>query len=523
MFKNLRPSRFPSLVSLVFVFALLATPILGQRRQSAGGPPSSSGDNPLKVLQWRSIGPFRGGRVTAVTGVASQPMVFYFGGTGGGVWKTMDGGINWEPITDGSVFGTGSVGAIGLSDSDPNTIYVGMGESPIRGNVSHGDGVYKSMDGGKTWKKVLFRSDKAGACDLIIDPTNPNVLYAGVWEVYRKPWDLESGGPGSGIFKSTDGGDTWTEITRNPGLPRGTIGIVGITVSPANPDRLWAIVEAENGGVFRSDDGGKTWTKTNEQRNLRQRAWYYSRIYADPKNADTVYVLNTGFYKSNDAGKTFTPISVPHGDNHDLWIAPDDPNRMINSNDGGANVSFNGGKSWTEQDQATAQFYRVSLDNDFPYNIYGAQQDNSTVRIASRTTDNGIAERDWYDVGGGESGWIAPSPKDSEIVFAGSYGGLITRYDHHTGQLRDVSPYPNNPMGAGADVLKYRFQWNFPILFSPHDPDTLYTAGNILFRSLNEGHTWEVISPDLTRNDKSKQGSSGGPITKDNTSIEYYG
>ena len=251
-------------------------------------------------------------------------------------------------------------------------------------------GIFRSKDGGKTWQKIFYRSDKAGASDLIIDPTNANILYAGFWEVYRKPWTLESGGSGSGIFKSTDGGDTWTEITRNPGLPKGMIGIVGITVSPANPDRLWAIVEAEDGGVFRSDNAGKTWTKTNEQRNLRQRAWYYSRIYADPKNADTVYVLNTGFYKSNDAGKTFSGISVPHGDNHDLWIAPDDPNRMIESNDGGANVSFNGGKSWTEQDQATAQFYRVALDNDFPYNIYGAQQDNSTVRIASRTTDFGI-------------------------------------------------------------------------------------------------------------------------------------
>jgi photosystem II stability/assembly factor-like uncharacterized protein len=571
MFKNLRAYRSLSITALGLI--LVAASINGQRRQAAGGPTAASNNDPLKVFQWRSIGPFRGGRSTAVAGVASQPMVFYFGGTGGGVWKTMDGGINWEPITDGSVFGTGSVGAIGLSDSDPNTIYVGMGESPIRGNVSHGDGVYKSTDGGKTWKhvgledtrqisrvrvhpknpdivyvaaqghvwapneqrgvfrskdggktwqKVLFRSDKAGACDLIIDPTNPNVLYAGFWEVYRKPWTLESGGPGSGIFKSTDGGDNWTEITRSPGLPRGTIGIVGITVSPANSDRLWAIVEAEDGGVFRSDNGGRTWTKTNEQRNLRQRAWYYSRIYADPKNADTVYVLNTGFYRSNDGGRTFTGIGVPHGDNHDLWIAPEDPNRMIESNDGGANVSFNGGRSWSEQDQPTAQFYRVALDNDFPYHVYGAQQDNSTVRIASRTTENGITERDWFDVGGGESGWIAPSPKDSEIVFAGSYDGLITRYDHHTGQLRDVNPYPNNPMGWGAGDIKYRFQWNFPLVFSPNDPNTLYSAANVLFKSTNEGQSWEVISPDLTRNDKSKQGPSGGPITKDNTSIEYY-
>jgi photosystem II stability/assembly factor-like uncharacterized protein len=561
---------FSAIALFITAAAWFAAPTGAQRQQASSTP---AGNDALKVLQWRSIGPYRGGRSTAVAGVASQPMVFYFGATGGGVWKTTDGGINWEPVTDGSVFGTGSVGAIGLSDSDPNVVYVGMGESPIRGNVSHGDGVYKSTDagktwkrvgledtrqisrirvhpknpdivyvaaqghvwspnadrgifrskdGGKTWQKVLFRSDKAGACDLIMDPTNPSVLYAGFWEVYRKPWTLESGGAGSGIFKSTDGGDTWTEITRNQGLPRGMIGIVGITVSPANPERVWAIVEAEDGGVFRSDNGGRTWTKTNEQRNLRQRAWYYSRIYADPKNPDTVYVLNTGFYKSNDGGRTFTSSGVPHGDNHDLWIAPDDPLRMIESNDGGANVSFNGGKSWSEQDQATAQFYRVTLDNDFPYHVYGAQQDNSTVRIASRTTEGGIEVRDWFDVGGGESGWIAPSPKDSLIVFAGSYDGLITRYDHHTGQMRDVNPYPDNPMGWGAAELKYRFQWNFPLVFSPNDPNTLYSAANVLFKTTNEGQTWEVISPDLTRNDKSKQGASGGPITKDNTSIEYY-
>ena len=552
----------------VVAIALHVVVVPGQQAQ-----PTPSPSEPVKVLQWRSIGPYRGGRVTAVAGVASQPMVFYFGATGGGVWKTVDGGINWEVISDGSVFGTGSVGAIGLSDSDPNTIYVGMGESPIRGNVSHGDGVYKSTDagktwkrvgledsrqisrirvhprnpdlvyaavlghvwgpneqrgifrskdGGKTWERILFRSNKAGASDLIMDPTNPNILYAGFWEVYRRPWTLESGGPGGGIFKSTDGGDTWNEITRNEGLPKGMVGKIGIAVSPANPDRVWAIVEAEDGGVFRSDNAGRTWSKLNEERRLRQRAWYYTRIYADTKNADTVYVLNTGFYKSNDGGRTYSSIAVPHGDNHDLWIAPEDPNRMINSNDGGANVSFNGGKSWTDQDQPTAQFYRVTVDNDFPYNIYGAQQDNSTVRIASRTMDNSITTEHWYDVGGGESGWIAPSPKDSQIVYAGSYGGLLTRYDRRTGQVRDINPYPENPMGSGADVLKYRFQWNFPILFSPHDPDTLYAAANVLFRSTNEGQSWEVISPDLTRNDKSKQAASGGPITKDNTSVEYY-
>jgi photosystem II stability/assembly factor-like uncharacterized protein len=555
------------IASVCLVFALCAISIHAQN----GTPPKPP--DPLKSLQYRNIGPYRGGRSAAVTGVPSQPFVFYYGATGGGVWKTTDGGINWESVSDGSVFGTGSVGAIAVADSDPNTIYVGMGESPIRGNVSHGDGVYKSndagktwkrvgledtrqiarirvhpknpdlvyvaalghvwgpndqrgvfrsKDGGKTWEKVLSRGNKAGAIDLILDPSNPNIIYAGFWEVYRKPWTLESGGPGGGIFKSTDGGDTWNELTKNPGLPKGMVGKIGITVSPANPDRVWAIVEAEDGGVFRSDNGGSTWTKVNEERRLRQRAWYYTRIYADPKNADTVYVLNTGFYRSNDGGRTYTGIGVPHGDNHDLWIAPDDPNRMIESNDGGSNVSYNGGRSWTEQDQPTAQFYRVALDNDFPYNVYGAQQDNSTVRIASRTTEGGIGTSDWYDVGGGESGWIAPSPKDSNIVFAGSYGGLTTRYDKRTGQLRDVNPYPNNPMGSGADVLKYRFQWNFPILFSPHDPNKLYLGANVLFMSMDEGSSWQIISPDLTRNDKTKQASSGGPITKDNTSVEYY-
>jgi photosystem II stability/assembly factor-like uncharacterized protein len=557
----------PLSLCLTFVLFLSAFPIHAQN----GTPPKPP--DPLKSLQYRSIGPYRGGRSAAVTGVPSQPFVFYYGATGGGVWKTTDGGINWESVSDGSVFGTGSVGAIAVADSDPNTVYVGMGESPIRGNVSHGDGVYKSndagktwkrvgledtrqiprirvhpknpdlvyvaalghvwgpneqrgvfrsKDGGKTWEKILSRGNKAGAIDLILDPSNPNIIYAGFWEVYRKPWTLESGGPGGGIFKSTDGGDTWNELTKNPGMPKGMVGKIGIAVSPANSDRIWAIVEAEDGGVFRSDNGGNTWSRVNEERRLRQRAWYYTRIYADPKNADTVYVLNTGFYRSNDGGRTYTGIGVPHGDNHDLWIAPDDPNRMIESNDGGANVSYNGGRSWTEQDQPTAQFYRVVLDNDFPYNVYGAQQDNSTVRIASRTIEGGIGTSDWYDVGGGESGWIAPSPKDSNIVFAGSYGGLTTRYDKRTGQLRDVNPYPNNPMGSGADVLKYRFQWNFPLLFSPHDPNKLYCAANVLFMSTDEGSSWQIISPDLTRNDKTKQGSSGGPITKDNTSVEYY-
>lgn len=526
----------------------------------------------LKALKWRSIGPYRGGRVAAVTGVNSEPNTYYFGATGGGVWKTTDSGVNWQPITDGQI-ATGSVGAIAVADSDPNVIYLGMGEQTVRGNVSSGDGMYKSTDagstwkhiglkdsrhifrvrihphnpeivyvaalghlfgpnqergifrstdGGKNWSKILYRSEKVGASDLVIDPTNANILYAAFWEVSRTPYSLESGGSGGGIFKSTDGGDTWTELSKNKGLPKGLTGNIGITVSPVNHDRVWAIVEAEEGGVFRSDDGGKTWSKVNEDRNLRQRAWYYSRIYADTQSVDIVYVVNVEFSKSNDGGKTFTSIRVPHGDNHDLWIAPNNSQRMIEGNDGGANVSLNGGKTWTEQNQATAQFYRVAIDNDFPYHIYGAQQDNSTVRILSRSPEFAIDRRHWHAVGGGESGWIAPSPKDSNIVFAGSYDGLLTRYDHITNQTRDITIWPDNPMGSGAEAAKYRFQWNFPILFSPNDPNTLYAAGNILFKSTNEGESWEAISPDLTRNDKSRQKSSGGPITKDNTSVEYY-
>jgi photosystem II stability/assembly factor-like uncharacterized protein len=524
-------------------------------------------------MKWRCIGPYRGGRVTAVAGVPGKPFVYYFGATGGGVWKTEDAGLNWLPISDG-YFKTGSVGAIAVSEYDPNVVYVGMGESPIRGNVSHGDGVYKSTDGGKTWKqiglkdtsqisririhprnpdlvyvaalghvygpneergvfrskdggqtweKILYRDNKTGAIDLILDPANPRIIYAALWEFYRTAYSLSSGGPGSGLFKSFDGGDTWTEISRNKGLPQGVLGKIGVTVSPAKPERIWVIIEAEDGGVFCSDDEGATWRKMNDDRRLRQRAWYYTRIYADPKDSETIYVLNTGFYRSVDGGKAYTSIRVPHGDNHDLWIDPENPNRMINSNDGGANVSFNGGLSWTAQDnQPTAQFYHVTTDSHFPYRIYGAQQDNSTVRIASRTTRSGIDVTDWCDVGGGESGFVVPRTDNSEVVYAGSYGGLITRWDSRTLQTRVISPWPDNPIGWGAAELKYRFQWTSPILVSRFDSNVLYHAAQVLFKTTNEGQSWEVISPDLTRNNKEKQRSSGGPITKDNTSVEYY-
>jgi photosystem II stability/assembly factor-like uncharacterized protein len=527
----------------------------------------------LKSLKWRSIGPYRGGRVTTVTGVDSQPNTFYFGATGGGIWKTTDGGLNWQSLSDGQPFRTGSVGSIAVSESDPNVVYAGMGEEPIRGNVTHGDGMYKSLDGGKTWKyigledtrqisririhpknpdivfvaalghvwgpnedrgifrskdggktwqKVFSRGPKAGASDIVMDPQNPNVLWAGFWEVYRKPWTLESGGPGSGLFQSTDGGDTWKDMTRSAGLPKGLIGTVAVAVSPVNSDRIWAQIEAEDGGIFRSDDGGKNWIKVNEERDLRQRAWYYNRIFADPKNIDGLYAVNVDFFHSTDGGKIFSHIQPPHGDNHDLWISPSDPNRMIEGNDGGAFVTTNGGKTWTDTTQPTAQFYRVALDDDFPYHVYGAQQDNTTVKIPSRTFSAGIDLSDWYPVGGGESGWIAPYLKNTEITFAGSYDGLITKYDHRTGQTRNVTVWPDNTMGAGAEAMKYRFQWTFPLLFSPHDPDMLYAGGNVLFASRDQGQSWKPISPDLTRNDKTKLGSSGGPLTKDNTSVEYY-
>ena len=527
----------------------------------------------LKELRFRQIGPYRGGRVVAVAGVTTEPNTYYFGATGGGVWKTTDSGLSWNPISDGQ-FKTGSVGAIAVADSDPNIIYVGMGEACIRGNASNGDGVYKSIDagktwrnvglqdsyhigavrihprnpdivyvaalghlwgpnemrgvyrttdGGQTWKQLLTKGPETGAVDLAMDPSNPRVLYATFWQASRKPWRLDSGGPNSGIFKSTDGGDTWTDLSHAPGMPRGVEGRIGVTVSPVNPERVWAIVEASDGGVYRSDNGGRNWTRLSDSNDLRQRAWYYSHIFADPKSADTVYILNVGMFKSIDAGRTFQPVRPPHGDNHALWIAPDNPLRMIEGNDGGATITSDGVRWSTQDNQPTAQFYRVALDQDFPYHVYGAQQDNSTVRIASRTTSGGgITDRDWYDVGGGESGWIAPDPRDSQIVYAGSYGNLITRQDHRTGQMRNINPWPDNPMGYGADVLAYRFQWSFPIVFSPHDPKVLYIGGNVLMKTTNEGQNWENISPDLTRNDKSKQASSGGPITQDNTSIEYY-
>ncbi len=523
-------------------------------------------------VEWRHIGPFRGGRSCAVTGVPGKPNLFYFGSTGGGVWKTENGGQSWSNISDG-YFG-GSIGSVAVSTSDNNIIYAGGGEKTVRGNVSFGygvwrsndagktwaskgleksrhisriridkddpntiyaavmgnlfadtaeRGVYKSTNGGDTWKKVLYANEKTGAVDLIIDPNNSRILYATTWTIRRTPYSLSSGGEGSTLWKSTDSGETWTDLSENEGLPSGVWGISGVTVSPQNSERVWALIENKDGGVFRSDNAGKTWKKINSDRALRQRAWYYTRIYADTQDEDVVYVVNVDYQKSKDGGKTFTSARAPHGDHHDLWIDPDDSNRMIMADDGGAQVSYDGGETWsTYHNQPTAQFYRVTTDNHFPYRIYVAQQDNSTLRIAHRTSGGSISEADWEPSAGGESAHIAIDPTDNDIVYGGSYDGFLTRKDHKTNQTRAINVWPDNPMGHGAEGMKYRFQWNFPIFFSKHDPKTLYTASNHLHRTRDEGQTWDIISPDLTRNDPDKLKSSGGPITQDNTSVEYY-
>ncbi len=528
---------------------------------------------PWKNLEYRLVGPFRGGRVVAVSGVVGQDNVYYFGSTAGGVWKTTDGGLNWKPVFDKMKDASPSIGAIGVSESDPNVIYVGTGEACIRGNVVGGNGVYKSIDagktwksvgladthaigrlavnpknpdiayvaalghpfgnneergifrtqdGGKTWQKVLYKNEKTGGIDVVFDPTNSNILFAALWQARRTPWSLDSGGEGSGLYRSIDGGTTWKQL-KGHGLPEGILGRIGVTVSGANPNRVYAAIEAEKGGIYRSDDGGDTWQLMTGDHRFTQRAWYYMHIFADPKSEDTVYILNTGVYRSNDGGKTFSRVRAPHGDNHGLWIDPNNPKRLINGNDGGATVSIDGGATWTSlYNQPTAQFYHVVTDNRFPYYIYGAQQDNSTVGIASASPDGAIDRPDWYDVGGGESGYIAPDPTDPQIIYAGSYGGDITRYDHRTGEEQLINPWPVNPIGWAAADLKYRFQWTEPIIFSPHDPKTMYFAAQMLFKTTDAGMNWTIISPDLTRNDKSKQQSSGGPLTKDNTGVEVY-
>ena len=530
-------------------------------------------ESTYESIKYRSLGPHRGGRSAAVTGVPGNPNLFYFGATGGGVWKTEDGGQSYENISDG-YFG-GSIGSVAVSKSDNNVIYVGGGEVTLRGNVSSGygiwksvdagktwnfsglpksrhvprividpnnhnivyaavlgniykptsdRGVYKSKDGGKTWEKVLFSNNHSGAVELVMDPSNSRTLYAATWRVNRTPYSLNSGGEGSALWKSVDQGENWTKISINEGFAEGTLGIIGVTVSPVNTQRVWAIVEnQEKGGIYRSDDGGSTWSHINDSRELRQRAWYYSKIYADTQDEDIVYVMNVSYHKSKDGGKTFKSNNAPHGDHHDLWIAPEDNQRMIIADDGGAQISFNGGETWTTyHNQPTAQFYRVTTDNSFPFRIYVAQQDNSTLRVNYRSSGGGISEDDWEPTAGGESAHLAIDPLDNDIVYGGSYGGYLTRVNHKTNSERGINVWPDNPMGYGAEGMKYRFQWNFPIHFSKHDPKKLYTFSNHVHVSEDEGQSWEIISPDLTRNDPEKLKSSGGPITQDNTGVEYY-
>ena len=534
-------------------------------------------ENYYDNLKWRNIGPERGGRCLGVSGSPGRPNEYYFGATGGGLWKTTDGGNEWAPVTDGQLTSS-SVGAVAVAETNPDIVYIGMGETELRGSITQGDGVYKSTDGGKrwhhmglaetqaisrirvhptnpnivyvaalghpygdneergvfksidggnTWKKVLYESPNAGAADLIIDRTNPNVLYASTWQVYRKAWKMWGGGPYCKLWKSVDGGENWIELTKNPGMPEGPLGKIGITVSPADPNRLYAIVEANEGGVFRSDDGGWTWKRTNEERKLRQRAFYYSRIYADPWDKDVVYCLNVGFFKSTDGGKNFDiTINPHHGDNHDLWIDPNDPQRMISGNDGGGVVSLNGGNTWTEEDYCTTQVYHVMATSDVPYHVAGAQQDNSTLAIPSDGWDHMQARgpnHGWYyAVGGGESGYIAQSPTDPDVFYAGSQGALLTRYNRKTGQVRDIQVYPRFFSGEPSSALPERWQWTFPIVFSPQDPTIMYTCSQHVWKTTDDGQTWEKISPDLTYADPETLGETGGIITNDMNGPEIY-
>jgi photosystem II stability/assembly factor-like uncharacterized protein len=521
-------------------------------------------------LHWRGIGPYRGGRSVAVVGVPGEPYTFYFGASAGGVWKTVDAGQTWTPLTDKEKFA--SIGAIAVAPSNPNVIYVGTGESGLRGDMTWGNGVYRSLDGGKTWAslglqdsrqigaividpdnpdivlvaaighafgpnttrgifrttdggktwtKTLYKDENSGAIDVTFDPHNSQIVYASLWQMRRQPWNMSSGGPGSGLYRSTDGGVTWTQLKGN-GIPTGILGRIDVSVSGADSNRVYAMIEAKDGGLFRSDDAGNHWTRVNTDGRLTQRAWYFSKITADPKNANTLYAVNTGLLRSTDGGKSFQLLPARHGDHHQLWLDPDDPTRMIDASDGGASISLDNGKTWsTQNNQPTASFYHVSADNQFPYNIYGAQQDNSSIGIASYNDEGAITIKDWYDVGGGECGFIVADPRDPNIIYSNSENE-IGRFDKKSQQLRVISVWPVDASGHAASDLKYRFNWTSPLIMSPHNPDTLYVGMNQLFRTTDDGTTWTAISPDLTRNDKSKQGPSGGPITHDITSVEYY-
>lgn len=548
--------------------------LLGLLAQVEAQPTSTYDPSYFSNLKWRNLGPQRGGRSLGAAGSPGRPNEYYFGATGGGLWKTTDGGQEWAPVTDGQI-SSSSIGAVAVAETNPDVIFIGGGETQLRGSITQGDGVYKSVDGGKnwrhiglketqaisririhptnpdivfvaalghpygdneergvfksidggnSWKKVLYAGPKAGAADLIIDRINPKIIYASTWQVYRKTWKMWGGGPECKLWKSENGGETWSELTKNPGMPAGTLGKIGITVSPVDNKRLWAIIEANEGGVYRSDDGGATWKKTNDDRKLRQRAFYYSRIYADPFDRETVYCLNVDFWKSTDGGLKFDQeIKGKHGDYHDLWIDPNNPMRMIVADDGGGAVSVNGGKSWTDQDYCTTQFYHVTTTNHVPYHVAGAQQDNSTLAIPSEGWGHINELGEWgYDVGGGESGYIASHPDNPNIFYAGSQGALLTRKDVTTGQVRDIQVYPRFFSGEPASSLPERWQWTYPIVFSPKDANTLYTCSQHVWRTTNDGQSWEKISPDLTYADPETLGPTGGEITKDMNGPEIY-
>ena len=580
MLSFFRPST--SLAFLAAVLSVASSPDAAGAQRPRTPPLRSTGtpvvaptvDSSLyQALDWRLLGPFRGGRAVTITGVPSQPMTFYLGATGGGVWKTDDAGMNWRNITD-AFLRTGTVGAIAVAEDDPNVIYVGMGEHPVRGVASsHGDGVYKSVDAGRTWthlgldatkqisaivvhpknsdivyvaaqgsrwaptedrgiykstdggttfRRVLFVDPKAGPSALSMDPTNPRVMYAAFWEHQRLPWQVRSGGPNSGIWKSTDAGETWKRLTS--GLPK-VMGKIGVAVSPANPDRVYAIVEATDGGFFRSDDAGDTWRRLVETTDVRARSWYYMNVFADPKNADVVYVMNSPIWKSIDGGRSFQVLPSMHGDNHWLWINPDNPQVIANANDGGGTVTLNGGKSWsTQNNQPTAQFYRINADDLPDYYVYSGQQDNSSVAIKSRVFGGfGIGDKDWEIHGGCESAHIAFDPKNPRYTYANCYQGIIEEYDRTTGMTRNVQSWPALGLAEPSDQQKYRFNWNSPVMGSPHDGTVIYHGANVLFRSNDRGFSWTIISPDLTKNDKSRQGLGGFPITNEGAGGEVYG
>jgi len=562
------------ITSYIFLAAILffaSSPGVAQKKSPQ--PSNALFDTSLfNAMHWRNIGPFRGGRSLAVCGVASQANVYYAGTVGGGVWKTIDGGHSWNCISD-TTFHSSSVGAIVAAPSDANIIYAGMGEAEMRGNISFGDGMYKSSDAGKTWKhiglknsyaistilvhpqnadllyvcvmgktfgpnserglfrskdggkaweKILFKNDSTGSVSVAFDLSNPQTMYATLWQAYRNRYSLSSGGKGCGLYKSTDGGNTWKDISQNPGLPVGLVGKISLCTSAAKPERVYASIENENGGIFRSDDRGEHWTRTTDDRNLRKRPWYFSTLIADAQNADVIYCLNVQFWKSTDGGLKFFQLNNPHGDYHDMWIDPANPKRFILGDDGGPWVTLDGGITYTEADLPTAQFYHVNLDNDFPYHVYGAQQDNSSIRIASGTNGSTIGKADWFPVAGGEAGYIVPDPKNSDITIGGEYGGYLSRYSKKTEQYKFINVYPETVFGAGAESKKYRFNWTYPISFSPHNSDVLYVCSQHVHRSTNHGESWETISPDLTRHDSATMKPSGGPITKDNTGAEVY-